>query len=340
MTGQELRQLFRSLVDDPDGSFFSDADIATALSLGYNEYCTYIAMQQPQLFEKAYDFTLPQLTYNMTLVTTPPTVGSVATINSTGGGPYVYNTVLGSTQQSIVNALVALAANDTVWTFTDGGLGFQPGTGHIIAVHKNPQPSNDLITVSYANTVGGTFTAVQTNTGGGELELNGILFGGNPTVGNAYRITRLYSRVPGQIPDFGYWLYACDTIEEMWNAGNSGITGVYNQARWCLQGTKLLFSAQLANTFRLYYLPAPTVNWTTAIATPGVFIDNTAPYQQLIAYWAVQAYAIRDWADNPALDKKFGQLLQELDRWLIRGRSGDSHKWVQASKVTNRGGSW
>lgn len=239
MTGQQLGVLFRALVDDSDFTFFSQADVATALQLGYNEYVTYIANQVPTIYEKPYNFTL---------------------------------------------------------------------------------------------------------SGQGEYDLNGILFGppttlpAPPLVDNAYRLTRMHSVNNGQFPDMGYWLTATDTLEELWNVGPTGSAGVYNRGRWLLQGTKLMFSAQLTGTYRLYYLPAPTIDWAAAIATPNVFIDNTSPYQQLIAYFAVQSYAIRDWAENPALERKMGQLLQQLDRWLVKGRSGDSHKWVTPSRTNNRGG--
>lgn len=235
MTGQQLAQLFRQLVDDPDETFFTTADVANALALGYNEYVTYVGTQIPSMYERKYDFTL---------------------------------------------------------------------------------------------------------NGTGELELDGILFGAAPTQGtNAYRITKLHTTNPGQFPDFGYWLPPCDTMEQLWSVGSMGGNNVYNQSKWMLQGTKILFSAQLTGTFRLYYLPTPTVDWATAIAAPGVFIDNTSPYQQIIAYWAVQAYAIRDWAQNPALEQKFRQLLQELDKWLVRGRAGDAHRWVQPGRQRNSIGS-
>ncbi len=232
MNGQEMKNLFRALIDDPDQTFFSDQDIANALTYGYQEYVTYIANSCPSIFEKPYDFTLA---------------------------------------------------------------------------------------------------------GVAELDLTGILLGPTPSVDSAYKITKISNTQIGQKPDFSYWLVPCNTLEELWSIGAPGFG---YQARWLLQGTKLMFSAQLSGTYRLYYLASPTINWTTAIQSSTSFIDNTLPFQQIIVYFAAQAYAIKDWAENPALERKFQQLLQELDRWIVKGRSGQASRWVQHSKTRNGGTGW
>lgn len=232
MTGPDLLRLCQTLADDPDNTFESNIDWVDALQQGYASYQAYINRQNPQIFEKQFDFT-------------------------------------------VVNA--------------------------------------------------------------GEYDLDGILFGANPSQNTiAQFISRIYIRNPGQVPDFSYELVACNSIEELWAGSNLGIGWV--NARWTLQGTKLLFNAQMSQPLRLYYLPdaPPTSFWATAVSTPNSFIDNTPGFaQQLIAYFAMDAYAAKDWTDNPVVQRKMGQLMQQVDRWLTKGRNGAASRWVKSSRNPN-----
>ena len=234
MDGRDLLHLCQALADDPDDTFQSNTNWVEALQAGYASYQQYIYKQNPQVYEKVYDFT----------------------VNNAG-----------------------------------------------------------------------------------EFDLDGILFGATPSENTiASMVSRIYIRVPGQVPDFGYELTACGSIEELWAGTNLGLG--WNNLRWTLQGTKILFNAQITQPLRLYYLPdaPPTTFWTTAIASPGVFIDNTPAFaQQAIAYFAMDAYSVRDWVDNPVLQRKFNQILQQIDRWLTKGRNGAASRWVKASRNPNSG---
>lgn len=91
------------------------------------------------------------------------TAGDTFTLGTTGGGPYVFVASLTDGQQDIVNGLLALAAGDTLWDFTDGG-NFNgalvpPGTGHIIATHKAVGPTAAAVTTALSNVADGTFTS-------------------------------------------------------------------------------------------------------------------------------------------------------------------------------------
>lgn len=47
----EIAQIFRGYSDDPDGSFFTDADVAVALKLGYQEFRNIIFKAAPEVYE-------------------------------------------------------------------------------------------------------------------------------------------------------------------------------------------------------------------------------------------------------------------------------------------------
>ena len=87
-----------------------------------------------------------------------PGIGDTYTINSTGGGPYTYIASLTDTRQAIINGLLALAAADTVWTFTDAALTQgSGGLGHILATSILSGTSVVVITTS-ASAVTASFT--------------------------------------------------------------------------------------------------------------------------------------------------------------------------------------
>lgn len=87
-----------------------------------------------------------------------PGIGDTYTINSTGGGPYTYIASLTDKRQDIIDGLLALAAADTVWTFTDATVTRgSAGLGHILATHIVPGGSADVITTA-ASAVTATFT--------------------------------------------------------------------------------------------------------------------------------------------------------------------------------------
>ncbi|CAB4161881.1 hypothetical protein UFOVP777_9 [uncultured Caudovirales phage] len=50
----EIAQLFRGYADDPDQTFFSDADVAVALKLGYQEFRNIVFKAAPEVYETTY----------------------------------------------------------------------------------------------------------------------------------------------------------------------------------------------------------------------------------------------------------------------------------------------
>jgi hypothetical protein len=100
-------------------------------------------------------------------------IGDTFTINSTGGGPYVYTaTGVGVSRQDIIDGLLDLAVGDTVWTFTDAAKTYgTAGLGHIIATHKVPGTTVDVITTATTCVVA-TFTSTNAS-GYGHVGTNG-----------------------------------------------------------------------------------------------------------------------------------------------------------------------
>lgn len=102
-------------------------------------------------------------------IVTGVTSGDTFTLGTTGGGPYVFAASITDGQQDIVNGLLALAAGDTLWNFTDGGdfngTFFQPGTGHIVATYKTIGATADTVTAALSNPADGTFVATAGSAG-------------------------------------------------------------------------------------------------------------------------------------------------------------------------------
>jgi len=239
--GQSIYNLARSIADDGDVTFQTQADWASALQQGYASYQQLIAAQLPSIYEKRYDFT----------------------VNATA-----------------------------------------------------------------------------------EYDLDGILFGATPSEGNRlYKITKMHNVNVGSTPDFGGWVQPATSMEELWayavGGAGAGAPGAWGSWRWFLQDTKLLFSCQLTQQLRLYYIPSPTIDWATAIATPNIFIDNTPDFaQQAIAYYAFQAYAIKDFQQNPVAQQRFDGILLQIKQWLAVGRNGDASRWVQPGRQRSPWGSF
>lgn len=326
MTGQELYRLCKSLADDPDETFMSKSDWANALQMGYSSYQQYIADSVPEIFEKAFDFAIPNGTTIQWVGT--PAAGNVATltINAT---TYTYTCVLGDTMTTVATALSALAVGDPVATVSN------------VNALMSVTPKTLLTPV-----VSSTFTppgyTIQTGVPLAEVNLDGILFGPNPAVGKvAYRITKMHTVNVGQQPDFGLWVQPAGTMEQLWNITSTTGYGNFNPGKWLLQGTLIKFNIQQTANLRLYYIPnGPTAaEWLSLLNSPNQFVDNTPDFaQQCIAYFAYRQYSIKDWADNPQLSATFGQLIQQLDRWLAKNRTGDAHRWVQPGRQGLQGG--
>lgn len=326
MTGQELYRLCKSLADDPDETFMSKQDWANALQAGYASYQQYISDSVPEIFEKQFDFSMPYGTN--VLWNGTPVAGSVAVLN-VGVNTYTYTAVLGDTAATVASQITALAVSDPVATVSN--------VNNLTSVTPK-----GIVAPVVSSSFSFPCSTTQTGVPLAEVNLDGILFGANPAVGKtAYRLTKMHTVNVGQQPDFGLWVQPASTMEQLWNITSTTGYGNFNPGKWLLQGTVIKFNIQQTAALRLYYLPnGPTAaEWLTLINSPNQFVDNTPDFaQQCIAYFAYSQYAIKDWAMNDQLQLKFNQLLQSLDRWLARNRTGDSHRWVQPGRQGLQGG--
>jgi hypothetical protein len=326
MTGQELYRLCKALADDPDETFMSKQDWANALQMGYASYQQYIGDSVPEIFELQFDFGIPNGVQIQWLGT--PAVGYVATL-TISATTYSYTCVLGDTTATVAMALTMLASGDTFATVSN--------VGALTTV--TPKTLTTPLVTS-------TFTAPcytkQTGVALAEVNLDGILFGNNPSQGKvAYRLTKMHTVNVGQQPDFGLWVQPAGTMEQLWNITSTTGYGNFNPGKWLLQGTIIKFNIQQTSSLRLYYIAnGPTAaEWLTLINSSNQFVDNTPDFaQQCIAYFAYSQYAIKDWAMNDQLQAKFGQLMQQVDRWLAKNRTGDAHRWVQPGRQGLQGG--
>lgn len=326
MTGPELYALCKSLADDPDESFMSKQDWANALQMGYSSYQQYISDSIPEIYEKYLDFGVPNGTTVAWTGTPAPGDTATLTINAV---PYVYVTGVGDTMTTVANALTVLASASPFANVSNVG-----AITSVLPVNL----STPIVTATFVGTGGVTLGPVAL----ASIDLNGVLFGPTPSVGKvAYRITKIHTVNVGQQPDFGLWLQPAATMEQLWNITSTTGYGNFNPGKWCLQGTVIKFNLQPTSSMRLYYLPnGPTAaEWLTLITTPASFVDNTPDFaQQCIAFFAYSQYAIKDWSDNPGLQAKFQQLMRQLDQWMAKNRTGDSHRWVQPGRQGLQGG--
>ena len=218
MTIEEVAMMFRRLVDEPDTTFFSDAEVAAALKQGYAEFRGMVFKAMPEVYERTYS----------------------------------------------------------------------------------------------ANVVGNS------------LALAGVLFGASPTQPRCLRVTRIE-----QVSD----TTATATFQGLLDAAASkeSLYSLGYPVRWLLQGTNLLFSENLTRAIRINYLPADQLNWTAGIVpASNVSIDDITDYHDLIALFAVQQYAIKDFASNKVLMQQYAKRVADFQSFLSSGRGGDAARWVQS----------
>ncbi len=148
---------------------------------------------------------------------------------------------------------------------------------------------------------------------------------GNAIMGSAPVADRLYRLMRVARSDAGtglarYYLQASNSLVEMRNGVN----------RYMLRGTQLLFSEQ-ADSCLVEYVGFPTEPFTVGNTATGggVYLNEIATYYgDLIALMACKHYQIKDFAANPVLMAQLAMRKNELDSYLMTGRS-----WNQNNNV-------
>lgn len=157
------------------------------------------------------------------------------------------------------------------------------------------------------------------------LALAGVMFGKTVTQRRCLRITRVE-----QVSDTS----ATATFQGLLDPAASKESLYSDQywltPRWLLQGTTLLFSQNMGRAVRINYLPDDNVNWVGGIVPASAeYIDDLTQFHDLIALFAYQQYAIRDFASNGPLNAQYQKRLADLHSFLSMGRTGDADRWVQ-----------
>lgn len=90
------------------------------------------------------------------------------------------------------------------------------------------------------------------------------------------------------------------------------------------ENSTLYFSTKMTRTFRLTYIPQPTVDFSAASA----FIDDYESFHDLIALLAYDQYAVRDTATNQQLAPLLSRRVAEFQDFLSVGRTPDAYATV------------
>lgn len=198
----------------------------------------------------------------------------------------------------------------TFLTQADVAQALQLGYAQFRELVASHQP--DILQAAYQATVPNSFT----------LDLNNILFGTTPTQPRCLRILRIQEL--NQDGSIRRVIRPAGSIEQLRTGGWAAL------AMWTLQGRVLRFNYQCNATIQIVYMPVDTVNWTAGII-PGsnVYIDDLVQYHDLIALFAVQQYAIRDFQMNPGVQVQLDRRLKDFLSFLTSTRDGDAARFCQ-----------
>lgn len=170
-----------------------------------------------------------------------------------------------------------------------------------------------------------------TLTGAFQLDLNNILFGAAPTQTRAMRLTRVQRIDPttGQLLNVMLPATSFETLGQIGGV-TAGISNIFGNAKWWLDGRVLRFNLALTGTIQIWYLPVQTVNWLAAIQ-PGanVFLDDLPQWHDIIALLAAQQYYIKEGQANPKCDQQLARRLAKMEQFYSETRSGQGSRYVQ-----------
>lgn len=147
------------------------------------------------------------------------------------------------------------------------------------------------------------------------------------------RMLRLY-RIALVDPTTGMVLMlleGCNSAEELQASKGPSISIGFWPFKYFLSGTTIQFAAQVLNTLQISYIPYPNktaefatgIDWSKIASTDTERIDDFQDFHELIAYYAMQRYAIRDGADNPQLQRQLEKMRAEFVTYLTSGRNLD-----------------
>ena len=170
----------------------------------------------------------------------------------------------------------------------------------------------DALQATYQATVPGSFT----------LDLNNVLFGTTPAQPRCMRIVRI--QVLNGDGSIRHIIKPVGSVEQLRTLGWAAVPA------WTLQGRTLRFNYQCNDTIQIVYLPQDQINWAAGVVpNSNIYIDDMTEWHDLIALFAVQQYAIKDFQMNPGVQVQLDRRLKDFLSYLSSTRDGDAARFVQ-----------
>ena len=154
------------------------------------------------------------------------------------------------------------------------------------------------------------------------LNLDNVLFGTTPSQTRCMRILRIQSlNQDGSVRRLYRPVGSVEQLQTLSYAATPA---------WTLQRRELRFNFQCNDTIQIVYLPQDTINWTAGVVpASNVYIDDLVEWHDLIALFAVQQYAIKDFQMNPAVSVQLATRKADFLSYLTSTRDGDASRIVQ-----------
>jgi hypothetical protein len=243
MNAGEVKSLFQSYIDEPDGTFITNANLNTYLAAGYNEFRFRVNEYNPDFYARQVIISLNASdTYDLSSTSgnSVSIVGPAPIVSTTSGAAAAGQPII------VVASTVGFYLSQTI-TVNPTGFGAQTTT--IANINRSTNTITLAVNLANAMTAGDSVVSPVD----AMIRLNSV------RISNATGTTRgaIFKAV-------------------------SGIRSLQaNYQSWTLIDTKLMFSESQTETFEVSYAPVPSIDWDSATAfidTLGPFHDLIALY--------------------------------------------------------------
>jgi hypothetical protein len=153
---------------------------------------------------------------------------------------------------------------------------------------------------------------------GTSFDLNGVLVG-SAAPARMLNILRIAKVAPNGL--VSYLLRGTNSLEQLQSPSGFG-------AAFTMQGTTLYFSAELNDTYRLDYIPMPTIDWSKFAPADNEFIDDLVQFHDMIALYAAEQYFAADAQPNPMIGALLGARSAAFTSYVARGRDINASRFV------------
>ena len=243
MNAPDVKALFQSYIDEPDGTFVTSANLNTYLDAGYNEFRLRVSEYNNDFYARQVIISLVGAdTYDLSSTSGNPVsiIGPAPTVSTTSSAALAGQPVI------VVASTVGFYLSQTI-TVNPTGFGAQTTT--IANINRSTNTITLAVNLANAMTAGDSVVSPVD----AMIRLNSV------RISNATGTTRgaIYKAV-------------------------SGIRGLQaNYQSWAMIGTSLMFSESNSETFQLSYVPVADINWDAAgqyIDSLGPYHDLIALY--------------------------------------------------------------